>query len=125
MKIRNLKVDMIFQSSLVKTELIFVFEFAVQFLNIPFEYSDIQCKGARAVYFHYSTVWLFFLELIFSQTMYCSVKRKSIILFVYTENNLLKRTCRLLKIINCSLLTNIFPIGLVSLLTMGSISLYS
>ena len=65
MKIQNLKVDMIFQSSLVKTELIFVFEIAVQFLNIPFEYSDIQCKGARAVYFHYSTVWLFFLELIF------------------------------------------------------------
>ena len=33
---------MIFQSSLVKTELIFVFEFAVQFLNIPFEYSNNQ-----------------------------------------------------------------------------------
>ena len=35
---------MIFQSSLVKTELIFVFEFAVQFLNIPFEYSNNQFK---------------------------------------------------------------------------------
>ena len=33
---------MIFQSSLVETELIFVFEFAIQFLNIPFEYSNNQ-----------------------------------------------------------------------------------
>ena len=33
---------MIFQSSLVKTELIFLFEFTVQFLNIPFEYSNNQ-----------------------------------------------------------------------------------
>ena len=96
---------MIFQSFLMKTELIFVFEFAVQFLNIPFEYSNNQfehsdVKGARAVYFHFTTVWLFFYELIFPQTMYCSVKRKSIIVFVYTENNLLE-SLPVLNIAHC------------------------
>ena len=38
----NLKVDMLCQSSWVKTELIFLFEFSIQILNIPFEYSRNQ-----------------------------------------------------------------------------------
>ena len=49
---------MIFQSSKVKTELIYVFEFSIQFLNIPFEHSNNQFGtlpyvGARVVCFHY------------------------------------------------------------------------
>ena len=44
LKIRKekFKVDMIFQSSIVKTELIFVFEFSIQFFNIPFQYYNGQ-----------------------------------------------------------------------------------
>ena len=44
LKIREeqLKVDMIFQSSLFKTKLIFVFEFSIQVLSIPLKYSNNQ-----------------------------------------------------------------------------------
>ena len=54
---------MIFQSSLVKTELIFVFEFAVQFLNIPFEYSNNQFEHSdikgHVLFIFTVAVWYF------------------------------------------------------------------